>query len=364
LVSKEEHDALFGHPEFWNPLKNAPLMARWGTRFIQRQYDLLSKLVTEDTVLVSSPAVFAAALVHEKAGIPVVNLVLQPWVIPSSIAPSLMPGLTVLQRAPRPVWKMIWRFLDVVVDALVGPDLNRLRTSLGLKPRRHIFRNWLSTQLVLGLFPDWYGQPQADWPPQLQLTGFPMFDGGREHDLSPQLLEFCRSGDPPIAFTFGTGMAHPAHLFRSALEACITLGVRGIFLTKYKDQLPSPLPSSVFHSAFAPFQKLFPQCAAVVHHGGIGTVAKAMAAGIPQLVCPLCFDQIDNGARAKALGIGDWIQSRRASGKQIAKALTRLMTPSIQLRCREISARFQNDDALGSAAECVETFAMRRVAAL
>ena len=44
---------MFRHPDFWNPLKTAPLAARWGVRFIRRQYDLLSKLVTPDTVLVA-----------------------------------------------------------------------------------------------------------------------------------------------------------------------------------------------------------------------------------------------------------------------------------------------------------------------
>jgi hypothetical protein len=62
-------------PDFWNPLKTAPLAARWGVRFIQRQYDLLSKLIIGDVVLVANPAVFAAALVHEKSGTPWVNLV-------------------------------------------------------------------------------------------------------------------------------------------------------------------------------------------------------------------------------------------------------------------------------------------------
>ena len=59
---------LFGHPDFWNPLKTAPLMARWGLRFIERQYQLLAKLVIDNTILVASPGVLAAGLVHEKQG--------------------------------------------------------------------------------------------------------------------------------------------------------------------------------------------------------------------------------------------------------------------------------------------------------
>ena len=361
LISEEERLELLGNPDFWNPLKTAPLCARWGVRFIQRHYELLSKLMAEDTVLVANPGVLAAGLVHEKDGNPFASLVLQPWMIPSLIAPPAMPGLTFLRRAPRPVWKAFWGALDVVGDILVGRSLNRLRASIGLKPMRRIFQNWLSPQLALGLFPEWYGPPQADWPPQMRLAGFPMFDGGQVEEMSPQILEFCRAGTAPVAFTFGTGMAHAAELFRSALEACALLGLRGIFLTKYRDQLPDSLPPSILHSNFAPFQKLFPQCAAVVHHGGIGTVAKAMAAGTPQLICPICFDQTDNGVRAKELGVGEWLHSRHRSGRQIADALTRLMTLETRSRCRVIAARFENGHALELAAQYIEGLAMGQV---
>jgi UDP:flavonoid glycosyltransferase YjiC (YdhE family) len=213
--------------------------------------------------------------------------------------------------------------------------------------------------LVVGLFPDWYGKPQADWPPQIELTGFPLFDGGESNELPPPLLAFCRAADPPVAFTFGTGMAHPAELFRQAQEACSILGIRGIFLTKYPDQLANPLPPGISHCRFAPFQKLFPLCAAVVHHGGIGTVAKAMAAGVPQLLCSMCFDQMDNGVRTNRLGAGDWIPAKRSSGQEIANRLRKLLTAETRARCQEIASRFPMSDALEAAAGKIERFRVK-----
>jgi UDP:flavonoid glycosyltransferase YjiC (YdhE family) len=209
--------------------------------------------------------------------------------------------------------------------------------------------------MALGMFPEWYGPPQADWPPQMQLTGFPLFDGRQGNELPASLMQFCGAGSPPVAFTFGTGMAHPADLFRSALEACRRLGVRGIFLTKYRDQLPAALPSTVVHHSFAPFQKLFPRCTAVVHHGGIGTVAEAMAAGLPQLICPIAFDQTDSAVRTKKLGAGDWLAIRARDGRRIADALTRLMTLETRSRCRVTAERLKNSDALELAAKRIET---------
>jgi UDP:flavonoid glycosyltransferase YjiC (YdhE family) len=360
LVSAAENRELFEHPDFWHPLKTAPLMARWGTRFIRRQYDLLSKLVTRETVFVANPGILAASLIHEKLGVPLTNLVLQPWMIPSSIAPPIMQGFTFLSRAPRPVWKVFWRGMGVAVDMLIGRELNGVRAALGLKPTRRILSNWLSRQLVIGMFPEWFGPPQADWPTQMRLVGFPMFDGVPEQALPPEVLKFCEGGLPPVAFTFGTGMAHSARLFREALDVCAILGRRGIFLTKYRNQLPDVLPPSVLHCDFAPFQKLFPHCAAVVHHGGIGTVAKAMAAGIPQFIHPQCFDQIDNGMRTKRLGAGDCLRAGRSSGKRIATALTALITKEVRTRCRALSTRFDEVDAFDTAAGLVEKLAADR----
>ncbi len=357
LVSTEENRELFEHPDFWKPLKTAPLMARWGVRFIRRQYHLLSKLATRETMLVANPGVLAASLVHETRGVPLANLILQPWMIPSSISPPIIPGVTWLAHAPRPVWKVFARGIDVFGDILIGRELNRLRAELGLKPMRRILSNWLSRQLVIGMFPDWFGAPQADWPSQIRLVGFPMTDGEPNQALPPEVLNFCHAGKPPVAFTFGTGMAHSAGLFQEAMEACAILGARGIFLTKYRNQLPDTLPATVLHCDFAPFQKLFPHCAAVVHHGGIGTVAKAMAAGLPQLIHPQCFDQIDNGMRVKRLGAGDCLRTKRSGGKKIAAALTALMTEEARTRCRKLVTRFDKVDAFATSAGLLEKLA-------
>ena len=148
---------------------------------------------------------------------------------------------------------------------------------------RRVFRWWLSPDLVIGLFPGWYAAPQPDWPRQLRLAGFGRFDGARA-ELPEDVRRFCEEGSPPIAFTLGTGMTHAAGFFRTAVAVCDALGTRGLLLTKYPEVIPARLPPGVRHCAFAPFRQLLPLCAAVVHHGGVGTTAAALEAGCPQLV--------------------------------------------------------------------------------
>jgi UDP:flavonoid glycosyltransferase YjiC (YdhE family) len=271
-------------------------------------------------------------------------------------------GLTLPRWAPRPAASLYWRAIDGMGALLMGRGLRDLRQPLGLPPVKRVFDWWLSPQLILGMFPEWYGQPQPDWAPQIRLTGFPRYDGsGAQRPLDEKLVAFCDRGEPPIAFTFGTGMMHAARLFRAAVEACRILGRGAVVLTKFPEQLPAPLPDSVYHATFAPFRRLFPRCAAVVHHGGVGTVAECFAAGVPQVILPIAFDQKDNAIRVKRLGAGEWVRAGRASGGRIAALVKSMLTPEVRSRCRALAQRFGTNSPLEAAADHLEALAVPAV---
>jgi rhamnosyltransferase subunit B len=361
LVSNAETNEFIGNPDLWHPAKSALMGARWAGPLIDRQYALLSELARdEEAVLVACPPVFAAGLAHEKIGCPLASVIAMPWMIPSVFSPPAMScGINFTDWTPRVIVRLYWRLLEAAADLLIGTHVNRVRRSIGLKPINRVARWSFSPQLVIGMFPEWYAPAQLDWPGQTMLAGFPLFDGEREGELPKEVIEFCRGGERPIAVTFGTGMRHGAPLFREAIEACRTLGARAILLTKFADQLCHPLPSFVLQCRYAPFGKLFPHCAAVVHHGGIGTTAQALAAGIPQLILPMAWDQPDNARRVQRIGAGGWLKANDRTGPQIARALSRLMTRETRTRCREIAAQFETGDACERAAGWVEELANR-----
>jgi UDP:flavonoid glycosyltransferase YjiC (YdhE family) len=358
LVTDAEVGQMISDPDLWRPFRSGMMMARWGGPMIPRQYEALAELARQPgSVLVANPGLLAARLVQEKLGTPTASLLLQPGLLPSNTGPPEMPGGTTMPAwLPHLLRPLYWLAVDGAGYALVAPSLNRVRAGLGLSPVRRVFRWWLSPELVIGLFPLWYATPQPDWPPQLRLAGFGRFDGA-QGELLDDVRMFCEEGPPPIAFTFGTGMRHAARFFRTAMAACDALGARGLLLTKYPDLIPNRLPPQVRHCAFAPFRQLLPLCAAVVHHGGIGTTAAALEAGCPQLVLPLAWDQPDNAARVARLGAGLTLGLRRRSRGHLTHALTRLMARAVGERCRAIASRADGENGFEVAAGWVEELA-------
>lgn len=358
IVTAGEIRRFLADPDLFHPFRSGLMAARWGAPMIPRQYEALAALARQpDSVLVANPGVLAARLVQEKQGVPAASLLLQPGLLHTNTAPPEMPGgLTLPAWLPGALRPLYWFAVDAAADALTAPSLNRVRSRLGLSPVRRVLRWWLSPDRVIGLFPGWYAAPQPDWPPQLRLAGFGRFDGtldGTRGELSDEVQRFCEGGSAPIAFTLGTGMTHAGAFFRRAVAACDALGARGLLLTRYPHVLPARRPPRVRHCAFAPFRQLLPLCAALVHHGGIGTTAAALEAGCPQLVLPLAWDQPDNAARVERLGAGIALAPRRRTSGHMSRALGRLTNPDFRDRCRAIANRAGGEDGIEVAAQWV-----------
>jgi UDP:flavonoid glycosyltransferase YjiC (YdhE family) len=207
--------------------------------------------------------------------------------------------------------------------------------------------------LSITLFPAWFGQSQPDWPRPLLSGQFQLYDPNADAVLPVELQAFLAQGGPPIVFTPGTGNRQAAAYFSDALEAVQKLGRRAIFLTSHREQVPAELPPTVLWQAYLPFRLLLPHAAALVHHGGIGTTAEALRAGVPQLVVPLGFDQFDNGDRVRALGVGKVLFTPLAPRCWRRRLLLRklrwlLDSDTVARNCREIASLFDGNAGLDS----------------
>jgi UDP:flavonoid glycosyltransferase YjiC (YdhE family) len=256
---------------------------------------------------------------------------------------------------PRGLRGYYWRAVDgLLIDPLLAPEVNAFRRELGLPPARRFFDIWMhSPQRIVGLFPEWFAPAPPDWPPHVRLTGFPLWDESEVREPSAELAQFLDEGPPPVVFTAGSAMAQGKEFFHVSGEVCRQSGWRGLLLTQFPEQLPSPLPAGVRHFHYVPFSAVLPRAAAFVHHGGIGTTAQALAAGVPQLVTPLAHDQPDNATRVKRLGVGDFLPIKRYRVARVRERLTRLMASA------EVKENYRR-----YARELVERTALERTCAL
>lgn len=359
LGTEEEFLAVLDDPDLWHSTRGfRTVLSRIDAHMRPSFERIAERFVPGETVVISSMLGFGPRLAHEALGVPFVSLHLQPSVLRSIDEPPVYPGIGDLKRWPRGVRRGAFWLMDAaVIDRILGPPVNRFRAELGLAPLRRLFDRWIhSPQRVIGLFPDWLSPPQADWPPNVLLTGFPLYDESTVREPDPAVAAFLADGEPPIVVTPGSAMKQGRAFFAEAIAAIPRVGRRGLLLTRFPDQLPHHLPDGIIHQDYIPFSRVLPHAAALVHHGGIGTTAQALAAGIPQLVVPMAHDQFDNAARLVRLGVARSVPLKRFRAAPAADALRDLITSQpTAARCRELANRvLPPGEALTLAAVAIE----------
>jgi UDP:flavonoid glycosyltransferase YjiC (YdhE family) len=201
----------------------------------------------------------------------------------------------------------------------------------------------------LGFFPDWFGSPGAGWP-DIALTGFPALDDSLVPALEPKLENFLDAGPAPIVFTPGSFQRRSSRFFRESLAACRALGQRAVLLTPYADQVPANLPDGVMHLAYAPLHRLAARAAALVHHGGIGTLSQGLRSGAAQVCAPVFFDQFDNARRLEKLGVSRTLPLRDYTSSALAPLLQAVLGDA---KTREQSRAIRDRMADGNPVEAI-----------
>lgn len=351
----EQFRQIMQDPNLWHPMRGfKTVMAA-----MHDQAGLMRTLESElqpGCVMVAHSLAFAARLLQEKLGAAMISITLQPAVLRSFHEGPTMSGSR--RTSDMPLWlqRGMWWIADrFMVDPYVARVLDPLRDSLGLPRIRRFFREWIfSPDLTIATFPEWFAARQPDWPGQLRQTGFPLSDcfGG---ETPAELETLLASGDPPIVFTPGSANIHAREFFTAAAGACHKLSRRGVLLTRHPEQLPASLPAAVSHFPFAPLSQILPRCAALVHHGGIGTTAAGLAAGVPQLIMPLSHDQPDNAARVLRLGAGTRLWPRQFTAERVAASLQPLLeSADVRHRCQDYACRCAAQDGVSEAADLIE----------
>ena len=321
---------------------------------VRDSYADLLKVVDGADLLVTHPASPAGPLVGRKLGMPWISTVLAPLSFYSSYDPPVPPfwqwtrKLHVLGPG---VMGFLMRLTQSTYKAKAVTDF---RAELGLADTGNpMFDGQHSPTLVLALFSKVFAQSQPDWPKQTEITGFCFYDGNREAQISPELINFLDSGAPPIIFTLGSSAIWVARdFFQESIEAAKRLGRRAVLLIGDERNLPPSLPEGIIAVDYVPYQSILPRACAVVHHGGVGTTSQGLLAGIPTLIVPFAFDQSDNAEHARKVGASRTLYRNNYRASRVANELNELLTnPAYARRALEVSQQLHREDGPGRAAD-------------
>jgi UDP:flavonoid glycosyltransferase YjiC (YdhE family) len=341
LGTKHSYEESLKELDLWHPVRGVSALFSHVSLATHQTYEWLSQqALTQDVLVVASSLSLGARIAQDKLGLRVVTVHASPLLLESRYDSPMLPGGWMRWLTSHRLRHWIGRGAEhLVIGPAALPELNALRSRLKLPAVKRLRHWWNSPNRVVLLFPAWFAPPQSDWLSQAIQVGFPLLKRNRstEH-LQANVSSFLKDGPAPLVFTYGTAMRHGRLFFETAIAVCRRMNRRGILLTAATDQIPSNLPADIIHSTYAPLGLLLPHSAALIHHGGIGTLAQALAAGTPQLIVPLAFDQFDNGDRVRRLGVGSILSAKRLTPARAARHLNHIMgSPQVAQRCREVS---------------------------
>jgi rhamnosyltransferase subunit B len=325
LGEKEEFEAMIRDPRIWKLGHGTKVVFDFAAKSVEPYLAAIESCGKADLMLAPVTA-FAGRLAREKHDVPLITVHLQPAVFLSvHETPLLHPAMRWLRRMP--VWfKRALFSLPNPVDLFALPTLRRLCLKHWVKPPKSLWREWWdSPDGVLALFPEWFAAPQPDWPANLLQWTFPLEDLAKEQPLTSELQVFLAAGDKPVVFTPGSANVQASRFFAVAAQAVAQIGCRAVFVTREPKQVPPDLPANILTVEYAPFSTLLKQTSVFVHHGGIGTMSQAFAAGVPQLIMHMAHDQPDNADRVERLGAGTGLSVRQFKPERVAHELKRLL---------------------------------------
>jgi vancomycin aglycone glucosyltransferase len=298
--------------------------------------------------VIISASQFAAPSIAEKLGIPIIGVAYSPTMLRSAHhAPIFVPQ----QRLPRWVNALLWTVIDHT--GITRRYINNERRKLGMAPIAsmiaHLFEGFpilLACDALLAPTP-------PDWARFNVTTTGPWFYDD-PLTLDRDVSAFLDAGPPPVYIGFGSMVSSNA----AQVTRCLLEGVRGHRLLMSAGWAgigrgEHPATVKVVRGPM-PHAQLFPKVAAVIHHGGAGTTAAALRAGVPQVVVPHMADQFHNAHRLNVLGLAPaGIPVKKLTAARLYGAIEATLAIPAAARA-QTAARLRNDDGLQRAVAFIE----------
>jgi UDP:flavonoid glycosyltransferase YjiC (YdhE family) len=297
-----------------------------------------------------------AANVAEYRDIPLATLLWFPIRVNGHIVPRL-PAPLIRSAMTAYEW-LVWRGVKKVDDAQ-RRELG-LPMATGPAPRRIAERGSLEIQAYdEGCFPGLAAE-WASWHGQRPFVGTLTMESPTDADS--EVASWIAAGAPPIFFGFGSiPVDSTADTLAMIAAACAQLGERALVCAAATDFSNVPHLDHVKVVGTMNYAAAFPACRAVVHHGGAGTTAAGLRAGVPTLILWMADVQVVWGAAVKRLKVGTARRFSTTTEKSLVADLRTILAPEYAARAREFAARMAKPaESVAAAAESAENFARLR----
>jgi sterol 3beta-glucosyltransferase len=316
---------------------------------------LMPSLIQGSDLIVTGMSVLGLHSLADLYQIPMVRAYVFPFTPTAEFATPLVPKLPfkALNRLSfHLTHQMFWqtsKAIDSEIRKFKGLPKGSFWGPFAEIERRH-------TPLLYGYSPHVLPRPH-DWAAHHQVTGYWFLDAPADWNPPADLMNFLAKGSPPVYIGFGSmGSRDPQAAGQIALEALARSGQRGVLAAGWGGIQAQAVPDSVYVMSSLPHSWLFPQMAAVVHHGGAGTTAAGLRAGIPSIIVPFMGDQPFWGERVRALGVGPApIPRRQLTAAKLAQAITlAISNQAMRRQASQLGERIRAEDGIGQAVRLIE----------
>lgn len=250
--------------------------------------------------------------------------------------------------------RVLWSFVG-------GPMTNTWRKRLGLKTWRsysdmYAHARRLQIPILCAYSPTVFPNP-PDWDETHHPTGFWFLDAPPAWQPASELLRFIESGPPPVYIGFGSmNTADSEAKVRLAVRALELSGQRGLILTGSTGRPHGVKSPHVMFVDNIPHDWLFPQMAAVVHHGGAGSTGASLRAGVPSIITPVVGDQYVWAKHVAALGVGPQAPELKSlTAEKLAVVIQKAISDSdIRNRATQLGEKIRTENGVTQAIKIIE----------
>ncbi len=335
------------------------LMKEYQRAAIEMLEDGLAACQGMDLLITGSMGLHICIALAEKLNLPFIQAHLIP-IAPTRTFPSALLPQTRLNLGG--AFNLISSRLVLQMAWLGGrPVINRARKKvLDLPPAS--FAEPFHASRSKG-FPTLYGfspsviPAPADWDADNHVTGYWFLDSADDWTPPPALLGFLQAGSPPVYIGFGSmSSRNPQETTELVINALKKTNQRALLFSGWGGLHKENLPASMLMIDSTPHAWLFPRVAAVVHHGGAGTTAAGLRAGVPSIVIPFLIDQPFWGQRVHKLGVGPApIPRSKLTVDRLAQAIQEAVTnTAMRQRAADLGSKIQAEDGIANAVEVIQ----------